>query len=145
MSWISNNCNWVCTTDCSAKEAAEAAYQAAEAAFQKALEARDNASELNKNLQQEKTKVQGLIDDYNSTYNTLQESGGTFLTEANVSILDQGYKCLDNYLNAVSNTEQKAKEEFDKCQKEYLSAKSKRDAAKTKAANTKCVTTCGCA
>ena len=135
--------------DCSARDAAVSAAntelsaaEADEAIKKKELE---NARKLLDSLKAERANVEASQEQYDNIYISVANSGRTLITEENVGGIRDGYKCLDDYLNAVNSTIDSCIKERDRCVEAYAKAVERTTKAKIalyKAKQIPCVWVC---
>ena len=101
--------------DCSARDAAYAAYEAAKAEYEQAVEEYNNAVELQESLDKEQQNVQSKMDQYDAIYNEVAAAGATFLTSQNVGYLQSGFNCLSDYSAQVAEAQAKCASEVSRC------------------------------
>ena len=125
--------------DCTAREAARENYEAAKEEYETAKAAYDNAVALQESLNTEQSNIQGKMDQYDGIYNQMEAAGKSFLTEANVGFLKNGFNCLSQYSAAVAEAQAKCNTEVSTCKTTMDNAEKAKNNAMNTYANTPCV------
>ena len=128
-------CGW----DCSARDAAYAAYADAQAKYVEAVERYNNALDLSNQLAEERGKLTDLDTHFGATGAAIEAAGTSIWSEANQATFTRATDCLKNYGEALTTAEDAAKTELDAATTEMQEAEVARDNAKAKAESTPCV------
>ena len=128
-------CGW----DCSARDAAYAAYAEAQQLYVEAVERYNNALDLSNQLAEERGKLTDLNTHFDSTGAAIQSAGSSIWSEANQATFTRATDCLKNYGEALTEAENAVKTELEAATTEMQQAEVARDNAKAKAESTPCV------
>lgn len=113
--------------DCSKRDQA---VEYAESVYNNAVENYEKVNEFSGDVQEEVEKVTEVIQLYDDIYSLISNTAESFLTNSNVSSLNVGLSCLNNYKSVLYDIISQAKLSSNKCFDNIVEAKEALDQAK---------------
>jgi hypothetical protein len=120
-------CGW----DCSARDAARAAYEAAQAAYEAAVARYEAAQDLMNQLLEEEGKLNDIQSHFDATQPMIADAGDSIWanSEENMNCFNSAVECLHNYGEKLAAAKETVKSELDNAIAERDQAQAERDAA----------------
>ncbi len=120
-----------CGYDCSARDAARAAYEAAQAAYEAAVARYEAAQDLMNQLLEEEGKLNDIQSHFDATQPMIADAGDSIWenSEANKNCFNSAVECLHNYGEKLAAAKTTVQSELDAAIAERDQAEAERDAA----------------